>query len=62
MSVDAPSAGESDAQISEVDATPRQPLIRRVFGSLAARLGSSLTRRIVLLNLCLLYTSDAADE
>ena len=51
MSVDAPSAGESDAQISEVDATPRQPLIRRVFGSLAARLGSSLTRRIVLLNL-----------
>lgn len=51
MSVDAPSAGESDAQIREADAAPRQPMTRRVFGALTARLGSSLTRRIVLLNL-----------
>jgi len=51
MSVDAPSAGESDAQITQAEAQPRQPWLRRVFGALSARLGSSLTRRIVLLNL-----------
>jgi two-component system sensor histidine kinase ChvG len=51
MSVDAPSAGETAAQISEADAAPRQPMIKRVFAAVTARLGSSLTRRIVLLNL-----------